>query len=263
VNRRTVLGCVGTTVSLSVAGCFGSDNSPEEREDSPEEREDSPEEREDSPEERGFPEKPDPLTKESVKAFVTEHEEVWIHNHQLTEDTTEISVGCANTAVVMEREGGYYVTTMCSSTVHLEEGAVGGGVPSRRFYFVSDDATRRIDYDHSIDESKRTYRNSSSSSEHIGFRLVNFDETTHEVSVTVTHRKENETILDRTYEPVSASFFTLSGLTAVEGIYDVTVELNEEESAAYEWQIENIGPQYGMDIYISPSGTFHVGDITP
>ncbi|MFC7230272.1 hypothetical protein ACFQMM_00735 [Saliphagus sp. GCM10025308] len=247
MDRRTLLGCVGATVLVSGGGCLGDVGSGTGQ---------------NGLKEKDFPEKPDPVTKGSATGFVAEYEEVWMHNDMLSENTTKITVGCP-AAVDAEADGGYYLITICrgSQTIDREGSeAVGHLGPKPKFYFVSDDSVQRIDTEHRKSEpAPETYGNGTGGREVQGFRLVNFDETSHEVTVTVTHRKENETIFERTYDLVSESLLTRSGLTAVEGIYDLTVELKTGESATYEWHIDDIRPPFGVNIYISRSGAIHFG----
>lgn len=204
-----------------------------------------------------YPDPPSSLTNESVVEFVEKYEEAHLHNDLLTEDTTDISIGCP-AAIDLEIDHGFYVLTICHGSTRSGD-SVGHLGPDPVFYHVTDGQFERV-AEREIGRGE-SYGNGRRSSEVQGFRMVNFDNKDHEMQISLSHLSDSsETlILEETYPLRSKSLFSISSVLATEGDFELEVTLEDGTSAKYDWIITDIEPPFGVNIYVTMDKSIRFG----
>lgn len=240
MKRRTVLAGTGTALFSSVAGCLSSSVEP-----------------------KGYPEIPEPLTRERVVDFVKEYETAEHHNYILENESRVDSINVVCDAVFdREVKSTFYVITNCGGSATHEplfgSASVGHYETYAPTYRVNEQHVQRAEVDRDVRQG----------ADYV-FRMLNFAATEHELFLTVTPHTDSKE------KQIRASEYALDGETGVERRFDLTVgteyelavELNDGDhsetvnwdSETFKWDVQD--QSRGVGIYVTRYRTIEIGPL--
>lgn len=205
------------------------------------------------------PDKPTPVTEANVVDFVTEHVTA-----TLNEENPDADIDCDG-ALHMKAAGGYYVLAPCEVTTS-SGGAIGHGRPFAA-YFVDNETTRTIWLSEGSyrDPPKAIYgeNDSDARSESSRLRLINFANSTREVTVNITYldTTTSEQAFAHQYSVLAQSTIWQVGVSAKPGTYRVTVTTDNDTTTTYRWTLpdsESEAHAKILYIYINSDGSLDV-----
>lgn len=216
------------------------------------------------------PDRPDELTPESVAAFVNRSEYVRTYNRSY-EGMTRIDIACE--ARHTERTpAGFYLIAACGGSASNAEMVADFG-PTPVPYFVDETTTIRVgDLDARSRSVTETYA-AADPEENVnppnqsaaGFRVYNFADRTHDLSVDVTYLNASrpERVLSTAYELRPRRGVRQERVTVRRGTYRIEARLDDGATATYRWTVDgSLGYSWAETaIYVTPDGELFVVEL--
>jgi len=222
MDRRAVISAMGASALFGVSGCLDT-------------------EQDSTPQMKDRPLPPENRTTDSVVAFVEEYESATFYNEiRSTERTAEsISVSC-NAVLDRETDTGFYVLTRCGGSATLRDGTA--EYPPTAYglttYRVTENDVQRV--------------TASSLTAGDGYRLllVNFDDSTHKLSVDMAPSSQSNDESIHSTSPQLGSEEAVGRRLETDGAteYELTVDLDTERQATFEGSTSG---SPGLGIYVT------------
>lgn len=215
--------------------------------------------------EKPYPTKPSTLTNETVREYVTDYEEVHLHN-EIDQRGAETDSYC-NAAIDIQSESDFYVLTTCEASSDRGSSVLDLSHVTT-VYFVNETATERIGKFGTT--NVRTYQrdrihngvggetDESANRSAASLRIYNFDSTSANVTVEITRRNSSagSTVsLKYTIPPTGGVIET--DYTVRRRTYRVEVVSDVGETKTRSWKIGE-APSKELLIYITPVGNVAV-----
>lgn len=208
-------------------------------------------------EKKSFPQKPGGLNNSSALEYAVGYEGVYLNN-KIVQEYNESSIAAINPCeypaedpqdggfdhwVEKKWNGQFYIALFCPVEIDQEgaEQSGSGSVGEWTMYAVTAESTRRVELGNNIVEVQN--------------RLVNFDNESRTVTITVSNNAQSEAVVEKTYEVGGTSYSTIQANASRNTTYEVDVLIDGGEAKSYTVSVskgQNIFNQTG--IYISPTG---------
>lgn len=215
-----------------------------------------------------YPTRPSTLTNETVREYVTDYEEVHLHD-EIDQRGAETDSHC-NAAIDIQSESDFYVLTTCEAS--SDRGSSVLDLPHvTTMYLVNETATERIGKFGTT--NVRTYQrdrisndvggetDESADSSAASLRIYNFDSTSANVTVEITRLNSSATSttsLKYTIPPTRGVVET--DYTVRRGTYRVKVISDVGEAKTRSWNIEE-APSQELIIYVTPAGNVAISTV--
>jgi hypothetical protein len=187
---------------------------------------------------REVPERPNQVTEGNVGSYVHDHAAAVLYNELHTPDDTRVSTTC-RTALGAALDSGYFVAAGCSGIDESTSGPlplfadVTGSAGEYVGYYVDNETTRRVGAGATDRRPLEPYR-AADPDENTGsgirqVRVYNFDETDHEVTLSVTHVGSGEGVLGSAVALGNGTGVVYADVTVREGTYELRARTGDAE----------------------------------
>lgn len=212
-----------------------------------------------------FPERPSPLTSNTVVDYAQGYERAVEHRNLDDGFGTDVKLACDAT-LDQQTVDGFYVVTGCGGSVHHLGGSVGSVNPRPLTYFIARNATIRIDpVQAPFPDENRIYRTNENSTdtEAVRVKVLNFDDRRRIVTWNITYLGTNSSdpVVTETYDIEAHEGVEQDKRRLSQGSYRFAVTLKDGTTATYHWNVSDSDEANAnsVTVYVTPNGTLKIG----